>query len=111
MSPHRDLDVLDAAEQVADEVNELLDAPRARVIHRTQLRNSAQSVPANIAEGFAKDARPDRNKSLRIAKGEAEETIRHLRANYASQRIDRSVYWRVHNRLVTIVKMLNALLA
>ncbi len=111
MANHRDLDVLDAAHQVADEVNQLIDRGPRRLILVTQLRDSAQSIGANISEGFGRGTPGDRRKSLRVAKGEAEETINHLRANYASDRIDRPVFWRLRNRLVTIVKMLNSLLS
>ena len=47
---------------------------------------------------------------LRIARGEAEETIRHLRANLELKRIPTSVFWRLCNRLITILKMLTSLL-
>jgi hypothetical protein len=46
---------------------------------------------------------------LEIARAEAEESIRHLRANFHSQRIDASEYWPVHNLLVVISKMLASL--
>ena len=49
-------------------------------------------------------------KSLRIARGEAEETIRHLQANYRCGRVQASDYWPLHNLLVVIVKMLNSLI-
>jgi four helix bundle protein len=110
MSNHRDLAVLDAADKVADEVNQLIDnAPRG-LIHVTQLRDSAQSIGANISEGFGRGQAGERNRALRVARGEAEEAIRHLRANVESERIPQATFWRLRNRLVTIVKMLTALL-
>ena len=75
-----------------------------------QLRKAAQSISANISEGFGRGAGPERNHALRVARGEAEETIRHLRANFAANRIEQSVFWRFRNRLVTIIKMLTSLL-
>jgi four helix bundle protein len=112
MSNHRDLAVLDAAERVADEINQLIDdaARRRRLIHGTQLRDSAQSIGANISEGFGRGEGRERNRALRVARGEAEETIRHLRANLTSQRIAQPTFWRLSNRLITIVKMLTSLL-
>jgi len=43
-------------------------------------------------------------------RGEAEEAIRHLRANLELKRIRATVFWRLSNRLITIVKMLTSLL-
>jgi four helix bundle protein len=110
MGNHRDLAVLDAADRVADEVNRLIDDAPRRLIHVGQLRNSAQSIGANISEGFGRGKGAERNQALRVARGEAEETIRHLRANFDSERISRAAFWRLRNRLMTIVKMLTALL-
>jgi four helix bundle protein len=110
MGNHRDLAVLDAADQVADEVNRLIDDAPRRLIHVAQLRDSAQSIGANISEGFGRGTDGERKSALRVARGEAEETIRHLRANLASKRISQPVFWRLSNRLVTIVKMLTSLL-
>ena len=110
MSNHRDLAVLDAADQLADDVNRLIDESPRQLIHTAQLRRSAQSIGANISEGFGRGAGAERNHSLRVARGEAEETIRHLRANFEASRIDQAVFWRLRNLLVTIIKMLTALL-
>ena len=110
MRLYRDLDVVDAAEQVADAINALIDANPRQLIHVKQLRNSTQSVCANIREGFGRGEGPERNHKLRLARGEAEEAITHLRANFASGRIQGAAYWPLRNRLITIVKMLNSLL-
>ena len=110
MGNHRDLAVLDAAEQVEDEINRLIDGSPRGLIHAAQLRDSAHSIGANISEGFGRGLGGERNRALRVARGEAEETIRHLRANLASERITQAVFWRLRNRLITIVKMLTSLL-
>jgi len=65
---------------------------------------------ANISEGFGRGTPGERNRALRIARSEAEETIRHLRANLELKRIRTTVFWRLSNRLITIVKMLTSLL-
>ena len=110
MSKHRDLAVADAAEQLSAAVTGLSDRSR-RLLHRQQLIKAAQSVNSNIAEGFGRSTLADRNSRLVIARGEAEETIKHLRANLATKRITPKDYWPLHNRAVTIVKMLNSLMA
>lgn len=110
MAKHRNLAVQDAAEQLSAAVTRLSDRTR-RLLHRHQLLKAAQSVSANIGEGFARSTLPDRNSRLIIARGEAEETIKHLRANLRCNRITAADYWPLHNCTVTIVKMLNSLLA
>jgi four helix bundle protein len=110
MAKHRNLDVLDAAEQLAAAVARLSDRTR-RLLHRHQLLKAAQAVSANIGEGFGRATIPDRNSRLVIARGETEETIKHLRTNFVCNRITSKDYWPLHNRAVTIVKMLNSLLA
>jgi four helix bundle protein len=100
---------LDAAHAVADEVNLLLRDRKLSLIHRGQLRDSSQSIPANVREGLGRDAGPDRNQFYRVARGSAEETDEHLRANFADRRMAPAIYWRLHNRLMVIVKMINAL--
>ena len=109
---HRNLDVLDAAERVAQQLNELIDrSPRGRLLHVRQMRKSVQSIGANISEGFGRGPGRDRARPLEIARGEAEETIRHLSANFRTHRIDTKDYWSLRNLLVVIVRMLNSLLA
>ena len=107
---HRDLDVLDAAERAADRLNELIARYPRRLLHVRQLRDAVQSIAANISEGFGRGRGRDRARSLAIARGEAEEAIRHLSANFRDNRIGPSDYWPLHNLLVTIVKMLNSLI-
>jgi four helix bundle protein len=109
--PHRNLNVLDAAEQAAKQVNALVDrSKRPSVLHGRQMRDSAQSVVANIAEGFGRGTGRDRDRPLEIARGESEETIRHLNANYHANRVSAKDYYSLRNRYVVIVKMLNSLM-
>jgi len=107
---HRNLDVLDAAERVTDRINELIARSPRRLLHITQMRDSVQSIGANISEGFGRGGGRDRARPLEIARGEAEKTIRYLGANFRANRIAPTDYWPLHNLLVVIVKMLNSLL-
>jgi four helix bundle protein len=108
--PYRDLNVLDAADRAADLVNKLIDRyPRGELLHVQQLRNAVQSIGANISEAFGREPGRARSHSLGIARGEAEEAIRHLRANFRADRISATDYWPPRNLLVTIVKMLSGL--
>jgi len=107
---HRGLNVIDASERVADRINDLIDSPSGwRLLHADQMRRSVQSIAANIAEGFGRGTDGDRVRLLRIARGEAEEAIRHLDANFRSKRVSPEDYWSIRNLLVVIVKMLNGL--
>jgi four helix bundle protein len=109
MPPHRGLAVIDAAEQFAADIARLVD-DTPRLLHKHQLLKSAQSVSANIAEAFGRVSLPERKNRLSIARGETEEAIRHLRANFRAARITPRTYWPFHNRGVTISKMLSRLL-
>ena len=79
------------------------------MLHANQMRRAVHAISANIGEAFGRGTNGDRVRVLRIARGEAEETIRHLDANLRSKRISPNVYWSIRNLLVVIVKMLNAL--
>jgi four helix bundle protein len=102
--------LIGAARLVADETNRILDRRRRYFLHEVQLRKSAESIGANIREAYGRKAGPDRQHYLRISRGSAEETDEHWRGNYATGRLDAPRYWRLHHRLMTIVKMLDALL-
>src|SRR3954469_5708497 len=104
-----DLRVLDAARAVVDDVNQLISTSRGRTLYEVQLRNAAASIAANIREGYGRRAGGERNQFLRYARGSVEETDEHLRANYAATRIPTTTYWRLHNRLVVIARMLTKL--
>jgi four helix bundle protein len=110
MPIHRNLAVLDAAEQIVAEVVRLTTTKSSRLLFKAQLLKAAQSVSANIGEAFGRATKADRNRSLAIARAEAEETIRHLRPNKTAKRIEDRAYWRLHNRLVTVVRMLDSIM-
>src|SRR3954454_23748314 len=106
MAPFR---VLDAARAIADEVNRLLDNRKLRLLHRAQLRDSVQSIPANIREGMGRKPGLHRNQAYSIARGSAEEADEHLRANFADGRVPAAAYWRIHNRITIVVRILNTI--
>src|SRR5262245_8548823 len=107
---HRNLKVIDATERATDGVNHLIDRRFGRrLLHINQMRNSMQSVGANISEGFGRGPGRDISRYLRMARCEAEETIRHLASNFRDERVSPNEYWPLHNLLVVIVKMLDVL--
>ena len=107
---HRNLAVLDAAELIVAEVVQLTTAKSSRLLFKAQLLKAAESVYANIGEAFGRATKADRNRSLGIARAEAEETIKHLRANKTANRIEAKTYWRLHSRLVTVIRMISSLM-
>ena len=106
---HRDLDVLDAAERAAEDLNNLIDRSPRRLLYVGQMRRSVQAISASISEAFGRRTGAERTYRLEVARSEAEETIEHLRANYRTGRIAAKGYWPLHNLLSVIVKMLNSL--
>ena len=104
------LRVLEAARELVDEINELAENARPRLYNHDQLLESVQSVAANIREAMGRNPGKDRNQFLRHARASAEETDEHLRPNVARKRISKSTFWRFHNRIAVIVRMLNKLM-
>ena len=102
--------LIDAARLVADETNRILDRHPQRFLNEVQLRKTPQSICANIREAYGRKPGPDRQQFLRFARGSAEETDEHWRANSAAGRLDPATYWRLHHRLMTIVKIIDRLL-
>src|SRR5687767_14228498 len=98
--------LLGAARAVVDELNRLLDRKPRRLLYSSQLRLAAQSIPANIREGLGRRKGPDREQFWRFARASAEEADEHLRANFAADRLGTRTYWRMHHRLMLILKIL-----
>ena len=109
MSPGPRLRVLDGARLVVDDINKLLNS--RRLPNASQLRDAAESITANIQEGFGRDAGPDRNQFLRFARASAEETNERLRARFGASDIPARVYWSLHHRLVAVQRMLTNLMS
>lgn len=102
--------VLDAARTIVDDVNDMIAHSRHKLFYDVQLRDAVGSIAANIREAYGRRPGAERNQFFRYARGSAEEADEHLRANYAAKRIPQTRYWRNHNRLVVIQRMLTALM-
>jgi four helix bundle protein len=76
----RDMDVWRKANELSYQVFELTKAlPRSEDYGLTsQIRRSANSIAANIAEGFGRNTRKDKRNFYIIARGSAFETQSHL---------------------------------
>ena len=101
--------LIDVARAVVDEII-ALSFRTPRLLFDDQLRKAADSITSNIREAYGRLPGADRQLFLRYARGSAEESDEHLRANFAAGRLAPVSYWRLHNRLVVIVRMLSALM-
>ena len=81
-----------------------------RLARDRQMRKAARSIAANIREAYGRRVGPERNPFFRFARSSAEVVDEHLRANFRRHRVEPATFWRVHNRIVVIVRMLNALM-
>src|SRR5579862_3470085 len=104
------LRVLDAATSFAVDVGRLIESAQPPLIDPGQLRSAANSIGANIAEGYGRGSGPDRLRFFRIGRGSTEEALQHLRLNHRSGRIENVVYFSLRNRGITIVRMLDSLI-
>ena len=102
--------VLEVARAVVDEINTLVARSRPRLLYSDQITDSAGSITANIREAMGRRLGPERNQFFRFALGSVEETDERVRGNAKQKRIPQRTYWRLHNRLVLIRRMLNALM-
>jgi four helix bundle protein len=103
--------VLEVARAIRDEVNQLLRSRKPGLIERAQLRRSSGSIAANIRESMGRKVGADRNVFYGYARGSAEETDEHLLGNYSDGRIARPVFYRLHNRIMLVLKMLDSLMS
>ncbi|PIV09972.1 hypothetical protein COS31_02595 [Candidatus Roizmanbacteria bacterium CG02_land_8_20_14_3_00_36_15] len=82
---------------------------------RTQIINSAESIPPLIAEGFAKRSSVKEFKRfLNMAMGSSDETITHSREivilSETFKRIDNNLYVQIESKYKIISKQLNSLI-
>ena len=100
--------LIELARLVEDETNRLLDRRPHHYLHELQLRKTVGSICFNIREAYGRKSGPDRRYRLIIARGSAEEADEQWMSNFRSRRLAPQPYWRLHNRLMTIVKLIDA---
>ena len=74
----------------------------------SQLRRSAVSIPANVAEGFKKKTRPDKARYLNISQGSLEESRYYL---ILAKDLDYGDNSQLMNQLEEVSKLLEAYLS
>ena len=101
--------LIELARLVVDEVDTL--AAWRRAVHSDeQLMESVQSIAANIREAFGRGTIRQRDQFLGYARASADETDEHLRRHFRRKTIPPDSYWRRHNRLTLISKMITEIM-
>jgi four helix bundle protein len=85
--------------------------PREEIYGLTsQLRRSAASVPANIAEGFGRGGNAELARFLQIGMGSASEVEYHVLLARDLNLLSKKIYDDLNGRIVEVKRMLAALL-
>lgn len=77
----------------------------------SQMRRAAISIPSNIAEGWARQHRPEYLQSLNIAFGSAAELETQLIIAHKLKFVPKELFTRMNNMNTEIMKMLYSLMA
>ncbi len=109
MPPRGTLRVIDAAEDFAVDVNQCFSRRSRRRTYGQQIRRSAGSVSSNLIEGYDRGPGPDRRYRYNTARCECEETLGWLRKSRRIGELNRSDFFRLSNRGVTIIRMIDGL--
>jgi four helix bundle protein len=106
----RTLRTIDAAEDFAVAVSQWLRSSNRSCAHADQLRRAADSVSANLIDGYGRGPGADRLRLYRIGKAECEEALGWLRKSRSLAEIAPKDFHRLSNRGIVIVRMINALM-
>ena len=76
-----------------------------------QLRRSAQSIPANIAEGYGRFYFQEGVRFCYIARGSLEETFSHLTLAHKLDYLDDETYKRLNDQIIELRRMISGYIA
>ena len=76
-----------------------------------QLRRSAQSIPANIAEGYGRFYFQESVRFCYIARGSLEETFSHLTLAHKLDYLDNATYKQLNNQIIELRRMISGYIA
>jgi four helix bundle protein len=76
----------------------------------SQIRRSATSISANIAEGFSRFSNKDKSNFYTIALGSLTETQNHLMISKGIGYLDQSLFREISNQTVIVSKLCNGLI-
>jgi len=107
--PPRDtLRVIDAAEEFVVQVNR--SRPARNWVYSGQLRKSVGSVYANLVDGYGRGPGADRNRLYVVARAGCEETLGWIRQARNANKVTGQEFFKLLNRGVVIVRMINNLI-
>jgi len=109
MPPPGSLRVIDAAEQLAVDVNRMLKSRRRSLTYAEQLKRAVGSIGANLVEGYGRGPGADRVNRYPTAKSECEETLSWLRDSYRLGEIPAKDFFTFTNRGIVISRMIGSL--
>lgn len=76
-----------------------------------QVRRSAQSIPANIAEGYGRFYFQESVRFCYIARGSLEETFSHLTLAHKLEYLDNETYKRLNDQIIELRRMISGYIA
>jgi four helix bundle protein len=76
-----------------------------------QLRRSAQSIPANVAEGYGRYYYQDNVRFCYMARGSLEETLSHLILVYELKLIPESIFYELSQQGDDLTRLINGYIA
>jgi four helix bundle protein len=109
MPPNGTLRVIDGAEDFTVDVNRCFGPLARPKTYSDQVRRAVGSVSANLIEGYSRGPGADRLNRYKIARASCEETLGWIRKSYRMGELGTPDYFRLTNRGVTIVRMINGL--
>ena len=110
MPPPGTLRVIDAAEQLAVDINIMLKSRPRTLTYAEQLKRAVGSIGANLVEGYGRGPGADRMYKYRTAKSECEEALSWLRDSYRLGEIPSKDFFSFSNRGIVIARMISSLM-
>jgi four helix bundle protein len=102
------LHALELAQLLVKEILEAADEfpPGTPANLKKQLCDAANSVAANIAEGFGRGTVGERRYHLRVSRGSLEETQSHWKVCRNGEFLDKKRFFRSWNKMVVLQRMI-----
>lgn len=112
MRPHKKLEVWKAGMKLTSDiyecVNKFPDSEKYGLV--SQMKRASVSIPANIAEGAARQTKKEFRQFLFIARGSLSELDTHLELSFNLNLIENDVFNDLANQINKVNAMLNGLI-
>lgn len=112
LSDYKKLQVWEKAHRLTLDIYEATASfPKEEMYGLTsQIKRSAASIPANIAEGSGRGSNPELIRFLRIATGSAYELEYHILLAHDLKFLDANIHQQLENQVMEIKRMLSGLI-